>query len=339
MSSFTITTPSATVNLSPSSVKGRETAKGTVTYSVTNKTGATVRTALRVKPSSGAEPSWFTVRGGEERDVGPGKTEDFAIELSVPGTAAKPEIPAEQRPQLSFHAAAVNLKNPDNDAESGSAVAFQAPVLTASDFKLKWWMIAAPVALILVVVGAFFGLQELFKDRGEVELADWTTKTVEEARSALEDQGLQVSERNPSQLEPAVGVAKFYQRTVQSQDPAAGKVAPASAVELVWEWTPLVVAVPDLSGQTLQNAIPLVENNGLRFVAAQDPPQPQPPNNYPVVSSWSPTGSVAAGTGITLTMRWQASRPGLDHVVILGEYSRFREKATAEFMRRRVEPE
>src|ERR1043165_6835574 len=100
MSSFTITTPSATVILSPSSVKAKQTAKGTATYSVTNKTGSTIRTGLRLQLGDGVDPGSLTVRGGEERDIGPGKTEDFAIDISVTGLLLKPGVEAEKRPSV-----------------------------------------------------------------------------------------------------------------------------------------------------------------------------------------------------------------------------------------------
>jgi beta-lactam-binding protein with PASTA domain len=294
---------------------------------------------LRIVPGAGTEAGWFKVRDGDERDVGPGKMEDFSIDLSVPGAEASRDIPPEQRPRLSFHGAAVNLKNPDNDVEPGSAVAFQAPALTqASPFK--WWMVAAPVALILLVVGAFFGIRAIIGNGGDLVLADWTNKTVEEARSALTKQELQVSEQHPSQLQPAVGAQGFYDRIVESQNPASDGTLPIEAgseVTLVWEWRPKPVTVPDLNGQTLPNAIPLLEQNGLRYVAAQDPPQPQPANSYPVVRSWSPSGTQPAGTGITLTMGWQERRR-LDFTDVAIQLQRFKEVQSAASPRH-LEPE
>lgn len=335
MSSFTITTPAAEVTLSPSTVKRKETAKGTVTYTVTNTSGVTVRAALRVKPGAGAEPSWFTVRGGEERDIGPGSTADFAVDLSVPGQRSEDGVPDDARTKQSFHAVAVNLKDSDNDWEAGSTVAFRAPRLDKGG-GVKWWMIAAPAALVILVVGAIFAIPRLFGPDDGVLLADWTTDPLDDARSALVAQGLVVEERHPSGLQPALQVAQFYRQEVTAQDPPSDgtlTVEPGSRVALTWEWQPLTVTVPDVSGQSLANAIQKLEEAGLRFIHAQDPPQPQPENHVPVVDRASPAGAVDAGTGITLSMRWQERRVFVNPNLVLQEFQTLRNQATEEPLR------
>lgn len=333
MSSFTITTPGAEVALSPSTVKRKETAKGTVTYAVTNISGTTIRTALRVKPGSGADSGWFKVRGGEERDIGPGATEHFSVDLAVPGERVAPDVPNEQRPKHSFHAIAVNLKDSDNDTEAGSAVAFRAPHLDESGGGVKWWMIAAPAALVILVVAAVFAIPRMFGD-DNVVLADWTGEPVEDARAALDAQGLTVEELHPSGLQPALQAAPFYRRVVQSQNPPSDGTVTAergSRVTLTWEWTPLKVTVPDLDGRSLDNAIQALEETGLRFITAQGPPQPQPENHIAVVSSWSPRGEVDAGSGVTVTLAWQESRGRFQIPVRLEE---LRQQRTPVLLRR-----
>jgi len=146
MSSFTITTPEAKVKLNPSSVRHGETSKGTATYSVTNRTGATVRAALRVKPGSQTEQAWFTVRDGEDRDIAPGATASFSIDLAVPGGSGN----------RSFNAVVVNLADPDNDFEQGSIIAFDAPALipVGPGRKFPYWIAAVAAGLVLLVGGA-----------------------------------------------------------------------------------------------------------------------------------------------------------------------------------------
>lgn len=340
MSSFMITTPAAQVTLSPSKVKRKEAAKGTVTYTVTNTSGVTVRTALRVKPGAGADSSWFTVRGGEERDIGPGATEDFAVDLSVPGQRLEGGASDDERPQLSFHAVAVNLKDPDNDAEVGSTVAFRAPRLETGG-GVKWWMIAAPAALLLVVVGAVVAIPKLFGPEETVLLADYREQPLREARAELIGQGFVVEERHPSGLQPSLQAARFYEQVVEDQDPRSDgtlSVAPGSRVSLIWEWRPLKVTVPDVSGQRLENAIRMLEDNGLRFIHAQDPPQASPgPNHYLVVARASPTGSVDAGTGITLSMRWQEPIRGgvlVDPGIVMREFQLLRNQQSEQTLQR-----
>jgi len=146
MSSFTITTPETSVNLRPSSVKSGETATGTATYSVTNKTGATIRTRLRIEPGDGTNQRWFTIRDGDERDIAPGATVSFSVDLAVPGGAA----------HHSFRAVAVNLTDPDNDFETGSTIAFDAPELVTNGPPPPpppWRKIAVAIAVLLVVGG------------------------------------------------------------------------------------------------------------------------------------------------------------------------------------------
>jgi len=160
MSSFTITTPETSVNLRPSSVKPGETAQGTATYSVTNKTGATTRARVRVEPGDGADQSWFTVRDGDERDIAPGATVSYSIDLAVPGGSAN----------HSFHAVVVNLGDPDNDFEAGSTIAFDAPAVVQGESggKFPWWIIAVVVGLIILVGGGVAVYFFVIKDDGEV---------------------------------------------------------------------------------------------------------------------------------------------------------------------------
>lgn len=145
MSSYSITTPQTTLVLRPSTVRNGETATGSATYSVTNKTGATMHTRLRIAPAEGADAAWFKVRDGDERYIAPGATESFSVELAVPGGKGS----------QSFSAVAVNLADPDNDHEEGPVIAFDAPALKAdSDGKFPWWIVAVAGGLILLVGGA-----------------------------------------------------------------------------------------------------------------------------------------------------------------------------------------
>lgn len=343
MSSFTITTPTAEVTLSPSKVRRKETAKGTVTYTVTNTSGVTVRTALRVKPGAGADETWFTVRGGEERDIGPGATENFAVELSVPGQRLEGGAAEDQRPKLSFHAVAVNLRDPDNDAEAGSTIAFRAPTLESGG-GIKWWMIAAPAALVILVVAAIVAIPKIVGPDETVQLADYRNQPLGEARAALTELGLVVEERHQSGQPPALAT-RFYQQWVEDQDPPSDgtlMVAPGSRVSLIWEWRPLKVTVPDVSGKRLADAIQLIEDNGLRYLGAEPLAAPAPsPNHYPVVDRPNRTGEVDAGTGIVLSMRWQAPIVGGLHIdpnIALQEFELLRNRQS-EAVRRILERE
>ncbi len=337
MSSFTITTPAAEITLSPSKVKRKETAKGTVTYTVTNTSGVTVRTALRVKPGAGADPGWFTVRGGEEREIRPGATEDFAVDISVPGQRVEGESD-DDRPRLSFHAVAVNLNDPDNDTEAGSMVAFRAPILDTGR-GIKWWMIAAPAALVILVVAAIFAIPRLFGPDETVLLADFRDRPLAEAREALMEQGLVVEEVQQPGQEPTQVAERFYDQIVDDQDPRSDgtlMVEPGSRVRLMWVWRARKVTVPDVSGKGLEEAIRLLEQNGLRYLAAEPPREAAPsPMHFLVVDRANRTGEVDAGTGIILTMRWQQPTIVLpvDRIRELNEqFQRLRNQQSPEFL-------
>ncbi|HEX7079409.1 MAG TPA: hypothetical protein VF329_00140 [Gammaproteobacteria bacterium] len=349
MSSFTITTPEASVTLRPSSVKPGETAKGTVTYGVTNKTGATIRTGLRIKPSEGAQQAWFTVRGGDERDIAPGATESFSVDLSVPGVPAPGEggspgsgdggsgtseavSPAGYR----FAAVAVNLRDPDNDFETGSPIAFRAPALEPKpDPKIKWWMIAAPIALLLVVGGALWAL---WPDE-RVTLPNFEGSLLAEARSTLTSQGYSVEEIALSVGGPEFDRQQFYDQIVTEQTPESDGTTPIERpdkVQLGWEWKPKKVTVPDVVDLAFGPAVSEIEKAGLRYVGAIGPAGNPPSNlHYPAVASVSPTGQQDAGTGITFTMKWKQGLRLGDVVILQQQFEVGKNKVTPMLQLRR----
>jgi len=321
MSSFNITTPETSVNLRPSSVKRGETAKGTATYSLTNRTGATVRAGLRIKPGDGAEQSWFTVRDGDERDIAPGATESLSIDLAVPGGAAN----------HSFHVVVVNLADPDNDYESGSAIAFDAPAVEANGGGVKWWMIAGPIALVLVVGGAIAWFLINGDEPARVTLADFRGSPLEKAQQALAEQGVTMVERALSPGAPEFDRQRFYDRIIVEQTPESDgslEIPQSTPVELGWAWTPMKVTVPtNLVNSAFGPAVAAVEGAGLRYSGHTGPPGNQPSDrHYAAVASASPTGEQEAGTGITFTMKWQESRRFEDVVIWQREFELNRDR-------------
>lgn len=347
MSSFTITTPEAAVNLRPSSVKPGETAKGTVTYGVTNKTGVTIRTGLRIKPGEGAQEAWFTVRGGDERDIAPGATESFAVDLSVPGVSApggrggsgsggrggSGASEAGTPAKYSFAAVAVNLRDPDNDFESGSAIAFVAPALEQDDggIKIKWWMIAAPVALLLVVGGALWALWPDSAPQ-RVTLANFEGSLLADARSALTSQGYSVEEIALSVGAPEFDRQQFYDQIVTEQTPESDGTTPIERpdkVQLGWEWKPKKVTVPNVVDSAFGPAVTAIEKAGLRYVGAIGPVGNPPSTlHYAAVASVSPTGQQDAGTGITFTMKWKQGLRIQDVVILQQQFEAGKSKVS-----------
>lgn len=299
MSSFTITTPEASVNLRPSSVKRGETADGTATYSVTNRTGATIRARLRVEPGGGAEQSWFTVRDGDECDIAPGATVSISIDLAVPGGSES----------HSFNVVVVNLADPDNDFESGSTIAFDAPATEQPNGGVKWWYIAAPITLLLVVggvIGAFF----LWFVEESVTLADFRGGPLEEAQEALAAQGIQRVEEALDRGAPEFAWQKFYDQIVIKQTPESDgtlEIPLSTQVKLGWRWIPKKVTVPtNLVNFSFKTALKAIEKAGLRFSGSTGPTGARPSNRHlAAVKSVSPTGQQDAETGISFEMKWR----------------------------------
>lgn len=300
MSSFTITTPETSVNLRPSSVKPGGKAKGTATYTVMNTSGSTRKVKLSIEPGPGADRSWFTVRDGESRELAPGATTTFSVDLEVPGGSAN----------HSFKGIAVNERDTDNDFEVGSTIAFDAPAI-GKNGGVKWWMIAAPIALLLVVGGVialFINGEEPEPEPEGVTLANFVDSPLEEAKAALEAQGITVVEKTTSTSAPEFDRQKFYDRIVVQQTPASDgalEVPQGTSVELGWQWSPKIVTVPTLTNKPFGQAVSEIEKVGLRYVGLIGPHGNQPSaKHYAAVQSWNPVGQQEAGTGVTLTMTW-----------------------------------
>jgi hypothetical protein len=309
VSRFTITTPQSTISLRPTAVKRGEKANGTATYSVTNKSGNTIRTALRVRPDDGTDASWFSVRDGDEKDIAPGATESFSVDLAVPGGTGK----------HSFSAVAINVADPDNDYEAGSTVAFDAPALEPGGGGVKWWMIAAPVAVLLVVGGVigYFLWPEPAPET--VTLANYETWEIGKAEAAARAQGFEVSVEKLSATDPTVDRERFWERRVSRQTPKSDgtlAVPLSETVTLGWEWQPVTVTVPEVVDKAFGPAVSAIENAGLRYVNYFAPPGNQPSNRHvAVVGAVDPTGPQPAETGVTFTMKWK-ELPRLQHAEV-----------------------
>jgi len=253
MSNFTITTPETNVHLRPSSVQKGATAAGNVTYSVTNTSGSTRRTRLRIDAGDGVHPDWVSVRDGDERDISPGATETFSVDINAPGS--------EEPKNLSFSAVAVNLEDPDNDFETGPAVGFSMPAITTGK-PVAWWKIAVPIAAVLLIVGGVTTYL-LTRDSGEpFALAGFVNEPLDLARTALLEQGVKVREEFVGETEdqnPEDG----WDKIVKEQNPAAGEeVKKNQKVTLSWDWVSNAVVVSDWRSKPLDEAVTALEEAG-----------------------------------------------------------------------------
>lgn len=311
MSSFSITAPETEIVLRPTGVRRDEFATGTTTYVVTNRGGQTVRTGLNFEIETkdlGTDVKWFSVKGEPDRDIGPGMSETFTVEVRVPGTSARFVTSEDQRRQHSFRAIAVNRKLGDNDFEVGSAIKFHEPVLVKSEVKWRNWAIAA-AALVVVVGGVIWALW----DRGdEVDVQNWVNLTLEDATDKIEKLGLEVTTDDPVRG-PDFDKEKYYLRVVTGQLPEfsegtpAAKIRTGDEVKLSWKWELKKTVVPPLTGLDLYEAYDALTNADLQLGLPKYPPDARPsPPWKEVVLSWHPTGEQPALTQVILTMTWKA---------------------------------
>ena len=320
MSSFSITTPDTEITLRPSAVKVGQSATGTTTYTVTNRSGQTIRTRLNLEAvtTDGTSAKWFAVKGDTEQDIGPALSGTFTVEVSFPGASAQ-TVPEEQRKKHSFRGIAVNLKDGDNDYERGSVVAFREPVLVVDKpFPWKWAVAAA--ALVVLAGGTYWAIKEFQEpdiveipkeDPPMVVLANWEKHTLQEARAALEAQKLVVEDQIQNPVAPDPSQVQFYLQVVQSQTPPVTADSPrqiktGETVKLMWNWEVKKVDVPPLKDKSLSAAVDLLHGAGLEVGTIREPTGPRPNRfSYEAVDTWAPQGNVPAFTEVILTMVWK----------------------------------
>ena len=304
MSSFTITTPETSLNLRPSTVKAGETASTTATYTVTNRTGSTKSVRLKVEPLGNTDASWFTVRDGDEREIAPGQTAAFSVDLAVPGGD----------PGQSFEAVAINLEDPDNDFERGSAISFNAPALENGGGWECGGLCKAliGVGVLAVVVIAGFVIYLALKDSKPEMVAnqDFVGSELAFARAVSGDVGyqLEVTEKTPNETACST---EFYTQVVVEQSPTAedsAEVPEGSTVKVIWAWQPKELDVPPIRHMNFLNAVGRIKAEGFRVGSYLEPTgaEPEPTRlHYPAVKSWQPNQKAPACTEIDFDMAWR----------------------------------
>lgn len=346
MSSFTITAPETEVVLRPTGVRRDEFASGTATYVVTNRSGQTVRTGLNfqavTRTATGAEiedrdidVKWLSVRGEPDRDIGPGMSETFTVEVRFPGSSARYVTSEEQRKEHAFRAIAVNRKHGDNDCEVGSAIKFFEPVLVKSEVNWRIWAIAA-AALVLVVGGTTWALWP----RPKVELVSVVGQLLGDATKTLGDLELKVDDELSGNEVPNAGQEQHYLMRVVEQTPGVPEgekmeIREGATVKLRWKFELKQVEVPELNLVNLEEASKRLRERGLQIGVVTPPLSANPPNRFheALVVGWEPRGAAPALTAVTLFLDW---RP-VNLIVIPGSPRDFR--VMAQLIPEPVKPE
>jgi len=124
---------------------------GQFSFTVTSNLDRTVRIQASPVPDGGAKPEWLSIRGEAVRDLTPTEAQTFVVQVHVPD-----DVPAgEQR----FRLLVANVARPEDEYDASPPVAFTIPV--AAPHPVQWWMIAAPVGILLLAIGGFFGFRAL----------------------------------------------------------------------------------------------------------------------------------------------------------------------------------
>jgi hypothetical protein len=132
---FTITTPSTSVQLAPNRI-------GEVAFTVTDVSDEKLRVRVRVTPSPGTPPAWFSVEGDAEQVFDSGAARQFTVRVEPPlGVAAG---------SYSFRLDAIGTEHPDEDYAEGPAVQLTVP-------GSKPPRVTTPRGYLTTLVGALVG--------------------------------------------------------------------------------------------------------------------------------------------------------------------------------------
>ncbi|MFW2335192.1 PASTA domain-containing protein, partial [Ilumatobacter sp.] len=136
-----------------------------------------------------------------------------------------------------------------------------------SNSRTGWYALAAFIALIALVAGGVLLYQGLTRESSEssaLVLDNYVNQPLERATGALDALGLPyrvIAEENP-QFAP-----DFVHRTV----PVAGTIVPEGRViELYYNPTDALVAVPNVNGRTIEEASAILGTAGFSFVEVRE---------------------------------------------------------------------
>jgi hypothetical protein len=144
-SAFAITTTANSITL--------DSRRGESQFTVSNATGRPLRARARVTPEGGAAAAWFTIAGEVERDFPVDGTQQYVVQIAVPG-----DVPPGRH---SFRLDVVGVQNPDEEFAQGPSVAFvvagapSAPPLLKTR---KGYLATLLGALVGILAGVTLGL-------------------------------------------------------------------------------------------------------------------------------------------------------------------------------------
>ncbi|MFP2910484.1 MXAN_6577-like cysteine-rich protein [Pyxidicoccus sp. 3LFB2] len=142
---FAITSPSPTLSLGPDG-------HGEIAFTVSNVTDRAMHAGARLLPAPPLKPEWLSVRGEPLRDMPPGATEVFTVDVHVPpGTPPGP---------YTFQLVVADVDLPDERFAEGPTIAVEA---RAAPLPVKpfpwWWLVVGGLVIVAGALALFFALR------------------------------------------------------------------------------------------------------------------------------------------------------------------------------------
>lgn len=250
---------------------------GAARFNVSSTSDKPLQGKFETKPLEGAKGSWLHLEGEAQRLFSAPGPQVVTVQIKVPQDVP----PGSYKFRLDGHA----VDHPDDDFTEGPTVVF---TIAEAGTEIKWWLIVLIGVLVLIAIGV--GIWAVIPKKVAVP-NDLVGKSFDAASLELKDAGL------AARADPADAAASG---TVTEVSPT-GVVKKGSSVTLTLAapQQPKVTVPVDLKGKNVDAATQLLQDLGL-VVARKDVPNPA--QRRDTVTDVSPTGQVAKGSSVTLTV-------------------------------------
>jgi beta-lactam-binding protein with PASTA domain len=215
--------------------------RGEATVMVKNSSGRALKGRAEILPSKAEAAAWMSIAQNPERTFAPAAAEQFVVQLNIPKGAAEGDY--------SFQLRVADVADPNERLTIGPAVGFKVAAPPPPPRPFPMWIFAVIGVIFLVVAGGivYWAINRKPATAAEIEVPDVTNKTISEARTFLESQGLALGQITRS-------VAAKPKDIILQQTPAAHKTAAKGGAIAVVASDENIVLVPALIGQTEDQA-------------------------------------------------------------------------------------
>jgi serine/threonine-protein kinase len=208
MPSFEIPDGPTTIQLKSTTDKGQTIRTGTASFTVTNKSGGTVRASFGIEPQGDAKAAWFDIPGEKERSFADKETQKINVDIKAPGNAAVGDY--------KFRFVAVNVNQTDTDFTKSAVVTFNVAQEGKPPPPPNWGLIIGIIAGVVLLVGgglaAWFLMKPVPPPQTMVAVPGVVGQTYTAADTMLKAKGLVAKQRDVVAGKPPGIVA--------AQDPA-----------------------------------------------------------------------------------------------------------------------